>query len=137
MISVVIFDKSIKSKKPEWYTAQCDRRHTSFWRDSCTKENDEHHNPFGLTWPEMVTNECNVQPNTSNAWWGSELDILEARGKDDIMSTNIHAGGYKGSAGCYFNGHKGSFQTFLGKLYLKNTRIKFETNQRSSTAWNA
>ena len=42
-VPVKIFDISIKSKKPEWYTAQCDRRHTSFWRDSCTKENDEHH----------------------------------------------------------------------------------------------
>ena len=73
----------------------------------------------------MVTNECNIQPNTSNAWWGAELDILEARAKDDIMSTNIHAGGYKGSAGCYFSGHKGWFQTFFDfskKKSLKPTK---------------
>ena len=87
----------------------------------------------------MVTNECNIQPNTSNAWWGAELDILEARAKDDIMSTNIHAGGYKGSAGCYFSGHKGWFQIIFqgNSTYSDFPGVKFETYQRSSNAGHA
>ena len=49
-------------------------------------------------------------PEPNNAWWGSEIDILEARKFDDFASLNIHYGGYKGQngnemTGCYNNSH--------------------------------
>ena len=47
----------------------------------------------------MVPSHCSIQPDTTNAWWGSELDIIEARARDNIMSMNIHTGGYKDGAG--------------------------------------
>ena len=50
----------------------------------------------------MVPSHCGIQPDTTNAWWGSELDIIEARGRDNIMSMNIHTGGYKDGAGYDF-----------------------------------
>ena len=48
-------------------------------------------------WPEnglwdYNNDEC---PEPNNAWWGSEIDILEARKYDDFASVNIHYGGYK------------------------------------------
>ena len=52
----------------------------------------------------MVPHQCNIQPDTTNAWWGSELDIIEARSKDNIMSMNIHTGGYKGADGAGLKG---------------------------------
>ena len=51
----------------------------------------------------MVPSHCGIQPDTTNAWWGSELDIIEARGRDNIMSMNIHTGGYKGEDGAGLN----------------------------------
>ena len=50
----------------------------------------------------MVPSHCDIQPDTTNAWWGSELDIIEARARDNIMSMNIHTGGYKDGAGYDF-----------------------------------
>ena len=49
-------------------------------------------------------------PEPNNAWWGSEIDILEARKFGDFASTNIHYGGYQGKdnlngTGCYKNSH--------------------------------
>ena len=49
-------------------------------------------------------------PDPNNAWWGSEIDIIEARKFDDFCSTNIHYGGYKGpggtsATGCYAQDH--------------------------------
>ena len=49
----------------------------------------------------MVPSHCGIQPDTTNAWWGSELDIIEARARDNIMSMNIHTGGYKDGAGLH------------------------------------
>ena len=72
--------------------------------DRCVRSNDEHHNPYGLRYPHMVPHNCNIQPDTTNAWWGSELDIIEARSKDNIMSMNIHTGGYKGADGAGLKG---------------------------------
>ena len=109
-------------------------------------QNDDVYNPHDLTYPQMVPPHCAHQPGTTNAHWGSELDIIEARAKkvlkleaptrglaelkalsqqarsaqkrqedqqkvclfsklilkdgfQDIMSTNIHTGGYKDGAG--------------------------------------
>ena len=58
-------------------------------------------------WPENgLWNYDNTEcPNPNNAWWGSEIDIIEARKFDDFSSINIHYGGYKDSAGCYNNNH--------------------------------
>ena len=49
-------------------------------------------------------------PDPNNAWWGSEIDIIEARKFGDFCSTNIHYGGYKGpggvsATGCYAQDH--------------------------------
>ena len=48
-------------------------------------------------WPENgLWNYNNDQcPEPNNAWWGSEIDILEARKFDDFASVNVHYGGYK------------------------------------------
>ena len=69
----------------------------------CTRVNDDNYNPYGLTYPQMVPFHCEIQPDTTNAWWGSELDIIEARAKDNIMSMNIHTGGFKDGAGNDFS----------------------------------
>jgi len=58
-------------------------------------------------WPDnalwnYTKNEC---PSPNNAWYGSEIDIIEARKFGDECSTNIHFGGYNGGVGCYENDH--------------------------------
>ena len=45
----------------------------------CVRKNNDEYNPHGLKYPEMVPMHCDIQPGTTNAWWGSELDIIEAR----------------------------------------------------------
>ena len=45
----------------------------------CVRKNNDEYNPHGLKYPEMVPMHCDIQPGTTHAWWGSELDIIEAR----------------------------------------------------------
>ena len=68
---------------------------------------DTVYNPHGLA-HEMVVARCNMTHTLEHTttWWGSEIDILESRSKEPVMSTNLHTGGYRGGHGCYTMDHE-------------------------------